>query len=294
MNTGTSSPTFASIEPLHQNPFAVLEIGGGVVPEMAKAFGVSLAGGTTEEALGRLISAVGPAKTLQDNIAHAKEVLGLDAITISRDWAERSGLLVPVSRPYMRGVTEEGAGAVSPQSVDVAVITGGVRNWMHRRTEYLAESVESGTGVGRVILAGGNRAMGTAEGPDVQQGMREQDYLEAVVAPRLGELGLRTEVLAVPSASGNQVNAAVAGCLRPEDTVMYVGNAGQWVQGAGQLRRAARGVMPGFDADGSQLHVISDGFPLGDGTQPPAAAQHPVSALGIIARNAQELTRHML
>jgi len=52
--------------------------------------------------------------------------------------------------------------------VDLALITGGVRNWMERRANRLLELAQLRR-VGAVLLAGGNRVMNPSEGPGVEE-----------------------------------------------------------------------------------------------------------------------------
>jgi hypothetical protein len=250
----------------------------GVVEEMANAFGHELTDTPSVENLGELISEVGPHKELQNNIDHVKEVLGPDAVTITRSWAERSGLLLPVERSYIGPEFDD-------QRVDLAIITGGVRNWMAR-------------GVDNVLLVAGNRVMKTAEGPDVEEGMSESDYLAQVVSIQLMDHDLSSDGVAVDSGVGDVVMdtaAWKAGQLYDLESarVAVVSNAGAWVQNVGQFRRAARKSFgSSFDEDGSQLLAVSDSFPLGTGAEPTSTHQNPFSAAGQILRNAQELVRH--
>lgn len=276
------SLTFANFRP---GVDSVYDIGGGVIREMADAFGHILGDGPKVDTLGQLITAVGPLKTLQDNIGHVQEVLGTenDASNMVRNWVTRTGLLTPVERSFMT--------AEVPTDVpELVVITGGVRNWMVRRAD-VARGLEP---IGRILLVGGNRVMSAAEGPDVAPGMTEADYLERVVAPTFEN----ATVASVESREASGVMAAAAQAITASGirNVTVASNAGAWVQNAGQLRRALRGPAfaygPGYDADGTELFVVSDGFPLGTGDEPTATHQNPLTALGIIARNAQELTRH--
>ncbi len=266
--------------------FSVLDIGGGVVPEMARAFDVELATYPRADQLGELIAAVGPAKELQENIGRIQETLGTDndAVGIAQDWVERSGLLLPVSRSYMNAKPEAGL-----QNFDLAVVTGGVRNWMMRRASRLVPELDR---VDEVLLVAGNRAMKTTEGPDVEEGMTEADYMGSVVRGLLADSGVEVELVRVDSGIGDEVMDAAAEHIDASQSVLISSNAGAWVQNAGQLRRAVRSLHRGFDEDGSQLFVVSDSFPLGTGSEPTSTHQNPFTALGQIARNAQELVRH--
>ncbi len=268
----------------HEN---IYEIGSGVVPEIAQAFGHTLATQQYEQDLGELIGVVGPAKELQENIGLVQERLGKDnrAVDIARGWVERSGLLTAVDRPYLH------AGEL-PETYEIAVITGGVRNWMQRRANVL-DNV-SDANVNKVLLAAGNRTMKPVEGEDVEEGMTEADYMENVIAQPMADKGYGVDMLRVDSAIGNEVALAVAEYLGrlAGAKLLVLTNAGNWVQNAGQLRRAIRKEDSAFDEHGNQLFVVSDTFPLGTGVEPISTHQNPFSALGIILKNAQELVRH--
>lgn len=292
--------TFANYSPLEHGPSGIYRIGAnpehelGVVQEMAEAFGHELSDVPEEANLGNLIGLVGPHKELQNNISHVKEVLGEgeEALHTAQDWIERTGLMVPAERSYMGGDT-------GPQMHHgLAVITGGVRNWMYRRAE-LAINRLPGWGWD-VRLIAGNRKMSTAEGPDVSEGMTEAGYMRDVVIPKFPSTGFDTHLTEVESGVGDVVMAAGAASLAETVdltdqglSMILVSNAGTWVQNAGQFRRAIRNIKPSFDQDGSQFSVMSDGFPVGTGKEPTSTHQNPFTALGIIVRNAQELVRHL-
>lgn len=280
--------TFTGFSPASASREAIYEIGSldggpGVVREIADAYDYTLSEVPDEVNLGGLIKVVGPAKTLQDNIASVQDKLGTDknALELARSWAVRSGLLVPVSRDFLTG-------APIQDEHDSVVLTGGVRNWMERRAERLALLVKEGHRIGRVALVGGNRVMRTSEGLGVEEGMTEADYLAARIAPRLVAIGLEHEVYPVESAKGDDVMAVALTALEGSANPLFVANAGYWVQGAGQLLRAMQG-----GGIGRGLDVVSDSFLLGKtGEEPTSTHQNPFSALGQILRNLQELTRH--
>lgn len=292
----TETLTFANYSPLIHGSDTIYEIGktpdgNGVIPEMAKAFGHDLTDVPTVDNLGELIAVVGPAKELQLNIEGVQEALGTsqNAVAIARDWVERSGLLNPVERTFASGHT-------TPRvQYDLSIITGGVRNWMHRRAELL-EQIPSE----RAVLISGSRAMKPAEGDDVEDGMTEQDYMREVIAPRLIGRGMLIDLVEVGSTVGNEVMSEgarkVANMVDLQDwitSVIVASNAGAWVQNAGQMRRALQKIHPAFDRRGDQLSVASDAFLLGTGAEPTTTHQNPFSALGQIARNAQELVKHV-
>lgn len=276
---------------------SVYDLGGGVLHEMAASTGHELTAEPDADNLGGLISAIGPAKELQANIGRVQEVLGTDqdALELAREWVSRTGLLSPVERFF-----PDDRLLVNSTGYEVAVITGGVRNWMARRAIRLAQLSGSQEFIGTTLLVAGNRVMKTAEGPDVTEGMTEADYLDAVVKPQLGNIGLHSEVIRVDSVVGDDVMRAAAEAAAERNdlsdegnSVAIVSNAGAWVQNAGQFRRAMQSLVPVFDATSAQLLVVSDGFKLGEtGAEPTSTHQNPFTALGQIARNAQELVRH--
>lgn len=286
--------TFANYNPSRHGLDGIYRIGAdeehpdGVAQEMATAFGYEL---TIPD--DGFVDAVGSAKELQSNIAVVQEALRTheDAVTLTRGWATRSGLLVPVARTFAT------AEAIGQDPISRVVVTGGMRNWMERRAGRLVELAQKQE-VGGVLLAAGNRQMKPSEGPGVLEGMTEATYMRDVIAPRLGKLGVPMEVLCVDSGKGSDVMMVAAYRLRElvdleKDRIAVASNAGAWVQNAGQLRRAVRELTEGkFDASGEQLVVVSDPFELGNGTEPAATHQNPFSATGQIARNMREFVLH--
>ncbi|HUD81228.1 MAG TPA: hypothetical protein VMR08_01180 [Patescibacteria group bacterium] len=286
--------TFENFSPVGHGLDNIYQIGvndehpSGVGQEMAAAFNYDLTPRPDVDNLGGLISEVGRNKELQKNIAVAQSVLGPEAVTTARDWAERSGLLLPVERIFTTAEQADG-------DIDLAIITGGVRNWMARRANRLAELIPLRR-VGGVLLAAGNRIMSPVEGPDVEEGMTEADYMSTVIAPKLGELGIRAELLRVETGVGDEVMSRVAiksyDLVNSSAHIAVVSNAGNWVQNAGQYLRAVKKAHPEFDTQNDQLEAVSDSFPLGTGVEPAASHQNPLSAIGQIARNLQEFARH--
>jgi hypothetical protein len=292
------SLTFANFGPNDSNLPSVYEIGytqdhPDVAHEMADAFEHELTLLPDVNNLGGLISKVGPAKELRENIGRVQDVLGTDAdaLTIARGWAERSGLLIPVERLYLlnEGPANEG--------IDLAIISGGVRNWMLRRAMRLV-ALGAYRPIGAVLLAAGQRPMKTSEGPDVEEGMTEADYMRDVIAQEIGAIGTAVEVLSVATEDADNVMRAAANKAHEMVGLSYgtyisvVSNAGAWVQNAGQFLRAAMSSQRAFNNWGDQLEVVSDAFPLGEtGEEPTSTHQNPFSAAGQIARNLQELAR---
>jgi hypothetical protein len=298
MNTSEATITFANYSPIDHGLNAIYDIGAtdehsGVAEEMAAAFGYTLTDTPDVDNLGGLIALAGKAKELQTNIAEVQARLDTDndIVGITRGWAERSGLLVPVERTYMTGDD------VRPRDINLAVVSGGVRNWMERRVNRLVGLAETRRVIGTLLVAG-NREMKPAEGPGVEAGMTEADYMTTIIASRVGELGLNPEVLRVDSGVGDEVMKAAARKahervdFNTQSRVAVVSNAGAWPQNVGQFRRAARTIEPTFDTWDSQIEAVSDTFPLGTGLEPTSTHQHPVTATAQIARNLQEYARH--
>jgi hypothetical protein len=288
----TEQLTFANYNVYDHGPDGVMQIGAtaehpGVAQEIATAFDHELSPWDTVANLGDLIAKVGPAKTLQDNIGRVQETLGTsaDAVEITRGWAERSGLLVPVERTYMTGEPLR----VDPDSSHVAVMTGGVPNWMERRANRVIEFAKKHR-VDTAVLVAGERQLGRG-------GMTEAEYMESVIAPRLGEAGLETQVVQASTEKGDEVMSIGAAHVASSvdlrrQRVSLISNAGAWPQNGGQFYRALRERNPRFNLSGSQLGVASDSFLLGTGTEPTITHQNPFSAVGQIVRNLQEVFRN--
>ena len=256
-------------------------IDGPIVDELAKVFGVEKPeNGWDVASLGELISIVGPAKTLQDNIPAMEEILpGVDGKRFAIEWVKQSGLLEPAFRNY------ENPDRLVPHLFETAVITGGVRNWMMRRAKVLIETLQNGTEILEVNLVAGMREMRTAEGSDVLEGDTEASYMERVIKPLIESSTNVTVDLSTPeTTSGNEISAEVAKITKGAESVLVACNAGNWIQNAGQIRRA-------MDEDKNKVFVVSDTFPVAENDEPPAEAQNPLTAVGIIGRNLQELKR---
>lgn len=292
----SDSLTFRDYRPDLNDKEAIYSIGRssehpvGVAHEIAAAFEYELGVTPSAENLGGLIEKTGKAKELQQNIPQVQEVLGTseDAIAITRGWAERSGLLLPVEQSYFKHEYRD-------EPFDLGIITGGVRNWISRRADRLIELNEK-IGVSQVLLAAGNRPMATSEGPDVEEGMTETNYMELVIGERLAGAGIDTSFVGVSSGSGDEIMKVAAKeasyLVEPKlGHIAVISNAGAWVQNVGQFRRALIELVPSFDLEVSQLFAISDTIPLGTGSESTATHQNPFTAVAIIARGLQELVR---
>lgn len=287
----------------------VYDLSNGLIPEMAQAFGHELTDEPDVANLGELIDAVAPEKELQKNIGLVQERLGTrkDSLALVQDWSKRSGLLLPVLRsidshmPPALFVKEDDAEIRHGiSSFDVAIITGGVRNWMLRRAMLLAQFSGS-FAVDKAVLIGGTREMKPAEGPDVEEGMTEGDYLNKIISPRLGNLGMENETIHIGSRVGDEImREGAKELLKMVDEtkkIAVISNAGAWIQNAGQMRRGlieAR-KSPIFDDSADDtfdgLFVASDRVQLGTGIESTNTHQNPYTFIGNIPRSAQEIVR---
>lgn len=278
-----------TIYPAQHNLAALPEVGEGVVREMAAAFGHDLiTGSSVVENYGRLIGTVGAHQELQRNIGAVQEMLGTDqdAVDLARSWVNRSGLLVPL--PERSFIAEVHA----PEVYDAAVVTGAVRNWMEWRKQALLD--RSPDQLGSVWLVAGVREMKVSEGPEVTPGMTEAAYMERHVLPELLDHGFDAQLRVVHSTKGSEVMSKAADLLAPDDSVLYVGSAGQAYLGASELRTAMRRSHQEFDKDGDQLFMTSNTYvELGTGAEPTATHQNPFSALGMVVRDLRAYAQHM-
>jgi hypothetical protein len=278
---------------LKATPSRIYQLGGGVLIEMADRFAYELNAEPTEQTLFGLVGAVGPHKELQRNIEHAQEVLGSDAVDVCADWLERSGVMNAVAGAFSAPAT-----TAVPSTIDAVVWSGGVANWQLRRRN-LTERLDPTT-VGRVVLPMGSRLMGAGEHPLVatytsrrERQPTEYQFCCNFVKPVLQQAGFRSvEVISADSGNGDAVCEFVFRHF-PElldGIVLTIGNAPNTIQGAGQLRDAARRVE-GFDENGDQLFMMGDFFPVARHGEDKSTHQNPLSGIGQIARNAAFLLK---
>lgn len=278
---------------LKARPEGVYDLGDGILREIARAFGYDLGSRPSEQTLFGLVGAVGPHKTLQDNIQHVKDVLGSDAVNISANWMDWSGCMQAASGAFVAPGNQP-----IPDRINAIVWTGGVANWQLRRRN-LTERINPAT-VDKVVLAMGSREMGPDEHALVATFIRQEDrkptefeFGEIFVVPVLENAGFSVTLHRVESQSGDEVCEAIFR-QNPDliqGTVLTVGNAPNLIQGTGQLRAAAQRVDPEFDRDGNQLFMIGDYFPVAHKGESKDTHQNPLSGLGQIARNAAFLQK---
>jgi hypothetical protein len=274
-------------------PGGVYDLADGLLRGIARAFDYTLGNTPCEPEIFGLIGAVGPHKTLQDNIQHVMDVLGPTAVAKTGSWMEWSGCMQATSGAFMAPGTTP-----LPDRIGSVVWTGGVANWQLRRRN-LAERLDPTT-VDEIILVTGNRLMAGNEHPLVATFIRHEDrqpteyeFASIYVEPVLENAGFTVSVQRVDSQNGDEVCEAV---FRQNsdllgETVLTVGNAPNLIQGAGQLRAAARQVDPSFDQDGNQLFMIGDSFPVAHKGESKDTHQNPLSGIGQIVRNAAFLQK---
>ncbi len=126
----------------------------------------------------------------------------------------------------------------------------------------------------------------------------QTDYVEAFIAPKLKEAGLTTYVEGYETDDGDEIAVNFAETYfelwQPGQQVAVARVANAGIQLAVQMRKAARQVNSGFDADAlnPQLHVITDRFPIADTqerVEDPAHFQSPFTALRQVALTAKLL-----
>lgn len=268
----------------------VTTLANSLLPEIAYASDFDLPVSPTAEHLDDFIKHIGPAKELQQNIALVREKLGVsddtDATNLVADWVERSGVLTPLNREFARAETQV------RDEFDTVIWSGGVANWMLRRTA-LTERLDPAK-VGRLVIPVGNRVMGDVEHQIVatlnrtMADLTEAHFVLEVVQPRLKIIGFNVEVLPVSSKDGDEVLDAAFSEVPSilDGTILVPSNAPNAIQAAGQLRLAANRAG---ELEDDQLFMVSDSIPVarhGEGT---ATHQNPFSALGQIVRNAKFL-----
>lgn len=247
----------------------VENLGGGVIRDIALRFDFSL-DDINATSIGALIGHVAPMKTLQDNIAFAREKLG--DISIARDWVTRTGLLYRTSRNF---VTGEEAG-----DEEAFVVRGGVARWMRRGLAVAFGLVA--TNDKPVHIYGSQAVMRTEQFDDVIEGMTENDYAELLQKKLYPQLIVHP----IDRSSGADVAAAIA-TNHQSQRIGVCTVAGNWVQAAGQVHDAAKTLVPECRLV-KTLTVHTDSYKLGvTGEESPATHQNPYSAIGVLLRSAQ-------
>lgn len=244
------------------------ELGNGVVPRVAELIHFTLDEEPNDIQLSELVGKLGKDKVLQNN----EPPVELDIETSAR-LVEDSGVQKAVSRSLW--TSDE----TVPGDVDAVIVTGAVANWQDRTAKLLIAKSRRGFEPKRVYLPTGNRVMNSATEIVNRNvvGFRkkhndelptENQYAEAIIAPRLEKAGLNVEVIPYATKDGaeiaNRFIVQHTELISPHKkiTVARVANAG--IQLAVQIRRSARQIALGFDYDQTdpQLFVMTDRFPI--------------------------------
>lgn len=288
---------------IQADPQGVNSLAGGLMPEMAEAFGFELPVRPDEQTLKRFITEVAPARYLQDNIGLVQRRLDTydEPVTIAADWVERSGVLLPMSRSF---ATPE---ALPEQSITDVAFMGGAARHMLRRGQTAEQYLDGKKGA-TLVVAAGAREMDVAEHElvpfymDTHDGAAptEADFAERFVMPRFaGNLALmgkdgaeRSYMIRVASKAGRDVAAALAAKeleINGMAPTLIIGNAPSTIESVAQYRRARGDGFDRGDRLGQDVFVLSDGIAVARQGEGPATHQNPYTALGQIARNAMYL-----
>lgn len=280
-----------------EHEFGVYQLADELIPEIAEELNFDITGQPVQDALGDFIGKFAPDKELQKNISLVQEQIPVD---VAADWVERSGVLEPVSRAF-RDTTK------LPERVGMAVMTGGVANWMLRRAAVL-ERLDPTT-IPRVWLVASDRKMSDGEHQLVRSHRElfseheiettEYRFMRKFVMTRLADAWFN--VRDFHSEGHTQGSAILDDWVAYADkvdnalrikTILVPGNAPAVIQTAVTVREAIQKLDPLFDNTPSpQLFMVSDTIPIarhGEGT---ATHQNPYSALGQILRNAKYLDK---
>ena len=270
------------------------ELADGLLQEIAQIAQVDLYDVAPEKAMARMIGALGPDKELQKNIGRVRELLGEDSTERMADWVDRSGILKPIDRLFVRNEK-------SPSYVDTVVFTGGVGNWILRR-ESLLERMDPDA-IGRAWLPMGNRVMKPGEHQLVTTWARrhngafptEAQFAQDFVVPVMRIRGIeQADVFPVEDDNGDNILDTFLEFHKSvlDGTIKVVANAPNTIQAAGQLRWAAVRADETFDRNGDQLSMVSDTIQVAREGESTATHQNPASALGQLARNALFIERN--
>lgn len=299
------SLTSYSLEEIADSPEVINQMGNGVIPEMAEAFGSPISDVPTLDELHSLVGLVRPHNTLRDNVPSLTDILGRDALAITVDWMERSkatGAVIGAFRDTADPVPTENGHLVAAM---------GVANWNDRITDLLESWARVNGTDSPVITLAGNRLMdkGTELAhPNVQAFQEaegrtptESDYMRVFVVPRLKSVGLDVTAHAYGTKVDKEIVRAAFG-EHPElfdRNVIVFRTAGAGVAQAARLRREALNVQrevgrePDFDMRMSpQLYVVTDSFPIARTEQEVAQAdrfQSPLSGASNIPFTARML-----
>ncbi len=246
----------------------VYELAGGVVPELANRLGVDVGENADQEALGRLVGAVGKNKVLRDN----EEVTAMSTEEMA-EMAVRSGINLALNRSlWTPDFSVDGISAPY-------VVTGAVANWQDRTVRLLQERAASETQQETdVFVVTGNRVMDSPtelSNPHVIQftenygkAPTETQYAAEYVMPKLDPWGYETFMEDFETANGDEI-AKLFVARRPElfeagSKLVFARVATAGVQLAMQYVKAARDQNPGYDGNvvEPQVYVVTDERPI--------------------------------
>jgi hypothetical protein len=283
----------------HGEDQGVNALAGGLLSEMAEAFGCPLHVVPIESEIRTLISVVAPSKELQANGRDVVTVIGRGneaaARIIATGWLERSGIMEAVKRSFVRPAT----GGL-PECIDYVVLRDGTPNWMLRRQQLALRL--SPYRVDTVVLLAGNDTMKLDDHELVRTWYREhgeqlptrQQFADKHIAPGLRDAGFKVRPLWVESDKGRDHAMAFAEAYPDArtKTVLVAGNAGEAIQGTGQFRNYVGEKLSGFDRDITQLWMMSDSFPIATrADQSKDFYQNPLTGIGNIPRAALNVFR---
>lgn len=240
----------------------VYELAGGLIPDIADKLQVDLGNEPNVDALGTLVGKIGANKVLRDN----GEVSALDREEMV-EMLGRTGVQKSLERSLWTPDITPGT-----QGVTVAVMTGGVANWMDRSERALPVWMR-----GMVHLPTGKRVMDT--GTEVSNKRvrqfhemtgrcpTEAEYAARVIMPRIARRKGSTPILdPYATIDGDEIARFFfeenPSLLTQKLLFVRVANAG--VQLAVQMRKAARQFDAGFDSDpeNPQVFIATDHFPI--------------------------------
>ncbi len=280
-----------------EHEFGVYQLADELIPEMAETLELDITGRPVQETLGNFIGKFAPDKELQKNISLVQDRISVDE---AADWVERSGVLKPIARAFR---DETGL----PEKFGRAVLTGGVANWILRRSTVL-EQIDPAR-IYTVWLVAGDRKMSDNEHQLVKSHRErfawnnvettEYKFMKKFVLPRLTDAWFNVrDFHAEGQTKGSAVLDDWAKFITTIDSAarkskfLVPANAPASIQTAATIREALQKLDPTFDmAAEPQLYMISDTIPVarhGEGT---ATHQNPYSALGQILRSAKYLDK---
>lgn len=241
----------------------VYELAGGLIPDMGNWLDIDMGSEPNTESLGQLVGKLGANKVLRNN----EEVQAMTREHMA-DLLEQSGVQNAASRSlWSPEITPENRGA------RIAVITGGVFNWMNRS----AAIVNSMRFIDTVYAVAGTRVMDSpteSSQPEVQKlaevigkAPTEYEYMKYSLVPKIAIPKRRIIVEGHRTDNGDLLAQRFfennPNLLGEQLVFARVANAG--VQLAVQMRKAAHKLNPDFDNpanDNPQVYFHTDEFPI--------------------------------